>query len=131
MTNLTVDTTIGKPLPTPRMKLPPDTTGEFALFGWFAFLTPEAEPEPEINIATIPLIPNAWIVSAFPTEVRSGGLDIHTPNIGAAQFNIQSIQVDTVKQVCQVIFTQNWPTSLPCGLNMIIGYIPEDTLSEQ
>ncbi len=130
MTNLTVDPTIGKPLPTPRTTLPHDATGEFALFGWFAYLTPQAEPEPAINIATIPLVPNAWIVSAFPTEVQFGPPHNHVPVSGAARFNIQSVQVNLLTQTCQVIFTQNWLTSLPCGLNMIIGYIPGGAIPE-
>ena len=69
MANLTVDSKLSKSLPTPRKTLPPDAAGEFALFGWFAFLTPQAAPLPEVNFATIPLVPNAWIVSAFPVEV--------------------------------------------------------------
>ncbi len=131
MANLTVDSKLSKSLPTPRKTLPPDAAGEFALFGWFAFLTPQAAPLPEVNFATIPLVPNAWIVSAFPVEVGEPNYLAPVPFIGAARFEIESVEVDVLTQTCQVIFNQSWVTSLPCGLNMIIGYIPEDTLSER
>lgn len=114
----TLDTTKSAALPKPRKVLPADAVGAYDLFGYFAYATPDAQPG--LNILTISLFPGVWIASAFPTEVASDG----TPHVGAANFNIQSVELDTDGQFAQVIFNLDWGSPLPYGAMLLLGYIP-------
>ena len=114
----TVDVKKTKPLPTPRTTLPADATGEYDFVGFFVYAEPDATPGD--NILTISLFPNVWIVSAFPTEVEADG----TPHVGEAHFNIESVELDTHGEICQVRFNLDWGNPLPYGAMLIIGYIP-------
>ena len=115
---LKVDTKKSKPLPTPQQMPPTAAVGAYNLFGWFAYLSPDAQPG--LNVATVSLGPNYWIAAAFPTEVAADG----TPHVGAANFDIVGVELDTDQQICQVRFNLDWSNPLPTGLMMILGYLP-------
>ena len=86
--------------------------------GFFVYAEPDAQPGD--NVLTISLFPNVWIVSAFPTEVEADG----TPHVGDAHFNIESVELDTHGEICQVRFNLDFGNPLPYGAMLIIGYIP-------
>jgi hypothetical protein len=116
--NLQLDTKRSKPLPTAKQMPSAAAAGAYTLFGWFAYLTPDAQPG--LNVATVNLGSNFWIASAFPNEVGTDG----TPHVGAANFDILSVEIDTNQQICQVRFNLDWSYPLPAGLMMVLGYQP-------
>jgi hypothetical protein len=114
-----LDTTKSKALPKPRKTLPADAVGSYDIFAFFGYATPDAQPG--LNVLTVTgLPPGTWMVSAFPTEVASDS----TPHVGAANFNLQSVELDTDGQFAQVIFNLDWSWPLPYGAMMFIGYLP-------
>lgn len=94
--------------------------GTYNLFGWWVTLTPWAQPGE--NIATINLPPNYYIASVWATEVNAQ--DGH-PLFGAAQFNTDSVQLNTDSGQLRVVYELlNYGSSLPSGLMILLAYIP-------
>jgi hypothetical protein len=116
----TLDTTKSKAMPEPRKVLPADAVGPYDLFAFFGYADSDAQPG--LNILTITgLPPQTWIALASPTEITTTDA---TPHVGAANFNVQSIELDTDGQFAQVIFNLDWQWPLPYGAMTLIGYLP-------